>query len=74
MLRLLTGPYLAMPMHWRWAAWFISYAVAVLLALWTRSFVAAVGVWVLLPFVIPWAAFVLCRKRRQLSRDKRRGA
>ena len=57
--RLLIDPYLAMPMHWRWAAWFTSYVVAVLLALWTRSFVAALAVWVLLPFVIPkvWAAF-----------------
>jgi hypothetical protein len=55
----LIDPYLAMPIHWRWAAWFTSYAVAVLLALWTRSFVAALAVWILLPFVIPkvWAAF-----------------
>jgi hypothetical protein len=50
MLRLLIGPYLAMPMHWKWAAWFTSFAV--LLALWTRSFGAAVAVWVLLLFVI----------------------
>jgi hypothetical protein len=36
--RLLIDPYLAMPMHWKWAAWFTSFPVAVLLALWTRSF------------------------------------
>jgi hypothetical protein len=72
MLRLLIGPYLAMPMHWKWAAWFTSFAL--LLALWTRSFGAAVAVWVLLLFVIAlaYAAFVLGQKHWQLSRGEHR--
>jgi hypothetical protein len=69
-LRPLIDPYLAMSMHWKWAAWFTSFVAAVVAALWTESFGAAVAVWVLLPLVIPraWAAFVRRRKRRQLSR------
>jgi hypothetical protein len=69
-----------MPMHWKWAVWLTSFPVAVLVALWTRSFGGAVTVWVLLVFGIPmvWADFVLRRKHRQQSwgerREHRKGA
>jgi hypothetical protein len=60
-----------MPLLWRRIAWFASFAIAVVLALWMRSlsygwpatFGLAVIVWLLLPFFISQlcAAFVLRR-------------
>ena len=65
-----------MPMLWRRIAWFASFAIAVVLALWMRSLgygwpstlVGAVVIWVVLPFVISQlcAAFVLARMHRRL--------
>jgi uncharacterized membrane protein (DUF485 family) len=67
-----------MPMLWRRIAWFTSFALAVTLALWMRSWnygwsatlVVAVVTWVFLPFVISQlcAAFVLARMHRRLRR------
>jgi hypothetical protein len=64
-----------MPMLWRRIAWFISFAVAISLALWMRTvgygWAATIGsafiVWVCLPFVISQlcAAFVLVRIHRR---------
>jgi hypothetical protein len=67
MLQLLIGLYLAMPMHWKWAAWFTSFVVTLPFALWTRSFNEAVAVWILLLFVIAqvYGAFAPRRKHRQ---------
>ncbi len=58
-----------MPLLWRRIAWFASFAIAVVLALWMRSlgygWSATLGlsviIWVVLPFVISQlcAAFVL---------------
>lgn len=66
-----------MPMHWRRAAWFTSFAVAVVLAVWMRgagygwfaTLSAAFAVWVVLPFVISQicAAFVLASMRQRIS-------
>jgi hypothetical protein len=66
-IRSLIDPYLAMPMRWKWAAWFMGYVVAFPFALWTKSFYEAVAVWVLLLFVIAQlhGAFALRRKHRQ---------
>jgi hypothetical protein len=60
-----------MPVLWRRIAWFASFAVAVVMALWLRSLDygwsialgAAVVIWVVLPFVISQlcAMFVLRR-------------
>jgi hypothetical protein len=60
-----------MPMLWRRIAWFIGFAIAVLVALWMRSlgygwiatFTIAVVIWIVLPFILSqvWAAFVLGR-------------
>jgi hypothetical protein len=70
-----------MPMRWRRMAWFTSFAVAIMLAVWMRSlgygWAATIGsafiVWVCLPFIISQlcAAFVLVRiQRRALGADK----
>ena len=68
-----------MPMHWRRIAWFASFAVAIMLALWMRSegygwpstLGLAAVVWVVLPFVISQlcAAFVLRRMHRARRGD-----
>src|SRR5215469_10891575 len=68
-----------MPMLWRRTAWFISFAIAVALALWMRSlgfgwWPATLGlalvVWVFPPFVISQlrAAFILMRMHRRIGR------
>jgi hypothetical protein len=67
-----------MPMLWRRIAWFASFAIAVMLALWMRSLGygwpatlgVAVIVWVVLPFVISQccAALVLLRMQSRLRR------
>lgn len=67
-----------MPLLWRRVAWFASFAIAVLLALWMRSLSyswpvtigLAIVVWIVLPFVISQvcAAFVLIRIHRRLPR------
>jgi hypothetical protein len=67
-----------MPMHWRRAAWFTSFAVAVALTVWMRgagygwfaTLGAAFVVWVVLPFVISQgcAAFVLASMHQRISR------
>lgn len=67
-----------MPVLWRRLAWFTSFAVAALLALWMRSLdygwsatlVVAVGTWIVLPFVISQlcAAFALARMHWRLRR------
>lgn len=65
-------------MLWRRIAWFSSFAIAVLLALWMRSLDygwpatigAAVVTWVVLPFVISqlFAAFMLARTHWRIGR------
>jgi hypothetical protein len=67
-----------MPMLWRRIAWFVSFAIAVVLALWMRSmnygWPATLGValitWVALPLVISQAcaAFSLRRFRGRMRR------
>src|SRR5262249_10765483 len=67
-----------MPMLWRRIAWFASFAVAVVLALWMRSvgygwpatLGVAVVIWLVLPFVISQlcAAFVLGRIHSRMRR------
>jgi hypothetical protein len=66
-----------MPMRWRRIAWFTSFAVAMLLAVWMRgagygwlaTLGAAFAIWVILPFVISQVCAVLTlgRMHRQLS-------
>jgi hypothetical protein len=67
-----------MPMHWRRIAWFVSFAIALVLALWMRSLGydwsatlgVAVVVWIVLPFVISQlcAAFILVHMHRRIRR------
>ncbi len=67
-----------MPMLWRRIAWFASFAIAVMLAIWMRSLGygwpgtlgVALIVWVVLPFVISQccAAFVLLQMQSRLRR------
>jgi hypothetical protein len=69
-----------MPMLWRRIAWFASFAIAVVLALWMRNLGygwsatlgAAVAVWVVLPFVISQlcAAFILARTHSRLRQGE----
>jgi hypothetical protein len=66
-----------MPMLWRRIAWFVSFSIAVVLALWMRGlsygWPATLGVavitWVVLPFVISqaYAAFMLRRIHRRMT-------
>jgi len=65
-----------MPMSWRRIAWLASFAIAFALALWMRTLGygwsvtlgLAVGVWIMLPFVISQlcAGFVLGSARRRI--------
>ena len=67
-----------MPMHWRRVAWFVSFAIALALALWIRTLGygwsttlgAAAFVWIALPLVISqmYAAFWLAHIQRRIRR------
>jgi hypothetical protein len=67
-----------MPVHWRRIAWFVSFAIAVVLALWVRNsgygwpttLSAAIVIWVVLPVIISQfcAAVVLGRLHSRVGK------